>query len=66
MCALLLVVGFSDLKGKDVELNESAPETDASGGESPSSEALSSSAGTHQDGKRVKSVKKARPMKMSS
>jgi hypothetical protein len=66
MCALLFVVGSSDLKGKDVELNEFAHETGASGDEAPSSEALSSSAGTNQGGKRVKSVKKTRPMKMSS
>jgi hypothetical protein len=66
MCALLLVVAFSDLKGKDVELNESAHETGASGGEAPSSEALPPSAGTHQVEKRGESVKKARPVKRSS
>jgi len=66
MCALLFVVGFSDLKGKDVKLNESAQETGAAGDDAPLSEALPPSASTHQVEKRGERVKKARPVKRGS
>ncbi|HWT02737.1 MAG TPA: hypothetical protein VN256_20990 [Pyrinomonadaceae bacterium] len=56
MCALLLVVAFSDLEGKEVELNESAHERVAPGGGAPSPEALPPSAGTQQVGKRGERV----------
>lgn len=66
MCALLIVVAFSDLKGKEMELNESSHETVASSGGAPSSETPPTSTGVHPLKNRGESFKKARLVKRRS